>query len=89
MNRLRLLDSLPPEVAIDRFIHLLAHHPDFGMTNGDMEIFTNYIDFYISFAVTKDNAYILYYQLHHIKMSLDTYSGDETQVTNRFCRQFY
>jgi sister-chromatid-cohesion protein PDS5 len=82
MNRLYLLDSIAPDIAIDRFIHLLAHHPDFGMTESDMELFTNYIEFYISLVVTKDNAYILYYQLQRIKMSVDIYAADDTEVMN-------
>lgn len=89
MNHLCPLESLAPEIAIDRFIHLLAHHPDFGMTDGDMELFTNYVDFYISLVVTKDNAHILYYQLQHIKMSVDIFAADDTEVMNCVCKLLY
>ncbi|CAO3586690.1 unnamed protein product [Absidia cylindrospora] len=77
--------DFPFEFSIDRLIHLLAHHPDFGSTDDELYIFSQYIEFFISCYATQENITLLYYYVQRIKLSRDALSEDDTQNSHILC----
>ncbi|KAI8343353.1 armadillo-type protein [Chlamydoabsidia padenii] len=73
------------EFSIDRLIHLLAHHPDFGSSDEELETFAQYIDFYISCITTHENITPLYYYVQRIKLSVDALEESYTKNSQILC----
>ncbi|KAI8336363.1 armadillo-type protein [Chlamydoabsidia padenii] len=71
-------DILGPLFGIDRFIHLLAHHPDFETSDDELWLFSRYFEFYLDCVATSKNTKMLYYHLQRIKISLDCYDEEKT-----------
>jgi len=59
-----------------RFLHLLSHHPDFGLEIRDLELLTTYIEFFIQCIVNSDNVSWFYYLSNRIKSVRDLHSND-------------
>ncbi|KAI8996056.1 armadillo-type protein [Gaertneriomyces semiglobifer] len=57
-----------------RFLHLLAHHPDFTTDKDDLQMFTAYIDFYLDAVGTSENASMLYYVSSKLKTFADLHA---------------
>ena len=62
------------EVAIERFIHLLAHHPDYSQE--DLELFEKYFEFVFTTIATKDNINCMILACEQMKMVEDTMTYD-------------
>ncbi|KAG1562450.1 hypothetical protein G6F49_000907 [Rhizopus delemar] len=80
-KRLSLLDvkqdeSTVLDSSLVRLIHLLAHHPDFTVSVEDLEIFAQYIKFFISCVANADNVSFLYHIVQKIKLSKDMVSDE-------------
>ncbi|KAI8878089.1 hypothetical protein K501DRAFT_229043, partial [Backusella circina FSU 941] len=58
-------------VVLTHFIHLLAHHPDFSIASEDLDIFAQYIKFFLASVATSTNISILYHAAQRIKLSSD------------------
>lgn len=60
------------EVPFVRFLHLLAHHPDFTRENArDLKAFTQYLDFYLDPILNSKNVSLLYYLCSRMKSVRD------------------
>ena len=61
------------EVAFARFLHLLAHHPDFNRTSAeDVEQFCQYIDYYLDATSSSQNISLFYYLAGKLKSVRDS-----------------
>lgn len=85
-KRLSLLDvkqdeSTVLDSSLVRLIHLLAHHPDFTVSVEDLEIFAQYIKFFISCVANADNVSFLYHIVQKIKLSKDMVSDELSHVS--------
>lgn len=60
------------EVPFVRFLHLLAHHPDFTRENAkELKAFTQYLDFYLDPILNSKNVGLLYHLCSRIKSVRD------------------
>ncbi|KAI8992505.1 armadillo-type protein [Pilobolus umbonatus] len=69
-------DRIAIDTSIVRLIHILAHHPDFSITQEDLIIFAQYIRFFLSCVATSENASFLYHVIQKIKLSKDVVSEE-------------
>ncbi|CCM05112.1 uncharacterized protein FIBRA_07319 [Fibroporia radiculosa] len=56
------------ETAFIRFLHLLAHHPDFAVTEDNLPDIAKYIDFYLDLVLSMENISLLF----HLSMKAKT-----------------
>lgn len=71
-----------------RFIHLLAHHPDFSREPEEIQQFTRYIDFFLDCLATPESVSFLYYLASRLKGVRDSESQGHSEVRdglNRIC----
>ncbi len=54
-----------------RLLSLLAHHPDFDTTVGNLEDFARYILFYLRSVATEENLSLVYYVAQRVKQAKD------------------
>ena len=67
------------ESMLPRFIHLLAHHPDFNSPDRgeeDLLIFALYFEFYFDCVVTADSLPLVYHYAQRIKQVEDSTGND-------------
>ncbi|KAI0075977.1 ARM repeat-containing protein [Panus rudis PR-1116 ss-1] len=62
------------EMNIIRFLHLLAHHPDFNMTQEGLVDISKYVDFFLDHVATADNISLLYHLAVRLKTVRDAES---------------
>ncbi|KNC98061.1 uncharacterized protein SPPG_09381 [Spizellomyces punctatus DAOM BR117] len=62
------------EHTIVRFLHVLAHHPDFNIEVEDLQMFAVYIEFFLDSVATSDNASFLYYMTAKVKTVRDIHA---------------
>jgi sister-chromatid-cohesion protein PDS5 len=62
------------ELIFIRFLHLLAHHPDFSTAHEDLVDITKYVQFYLDLMASQDNVSLL----HHLAMKAKTVRDGET-----------
>ncbi|EIN08867.1 hypothetical protein PUNSTDRAFT_67344 [Punctularia strigosozonata HHB-11173 SS5] len=62
------------ELLFLRFLHLLAHHPDFGTDHEQLLEMAKYLDFYIELVATEENISLL----HHLAMRCKTVRDAES-----------
>ncbi|KZV76642.1 hypothetical protein PENSPDRAFT_598127 [Peniophora sp. CONT] len=55
------------ELPFARLLHLLAHHPDFGLTEESLPDIAKYIDIYIEAVSDRDNISLLYHIAGRLK----------------------
>ncbi|KAJ3292603.1 hypothetical protein HK104_005175 [Borealophlyctis nickersoniae] len=59
------------ESTLVRFLHLLAHHPDFSTDIMDLHMFSAYIEFFLDIVATPENVSFLYYSTAQLKTVKD------------------
>jgi sister chromatid cohesion protein PDS5 len=64
------------EKSLPRFLHLLAHHPDFGTEVDDLKGFAPYIEFFLDAIAMTDNVSFLYSMAVQLKGYEDVKGGD-------------
>ncbi|KAJ3136348.1 hypothetical protein HK100_001853 [Physocladia obscura] len=70
------LESIFPE-----FLHMVAHHPDFGMDDDeDVTLSAKYIQFYIEIVVSPENASFLYHSAAQLKTLVDLHSPTSDNI---------
>ncbi|KAJ3163478.1 hypothetical protein HDU86_000057 [Geranomyces michiganensis] len=57
-----------------RFLHLLAHHTDFGVDIEDLGVFAVYVEFFLDAVATAENASFLYYMAAKLKTYRDLHA---------------
>ncbi|KAI8816533.1 armadillo-type protein [Fimicolochytrium jonesii] len=62
------------EHTLVKFLHLLAHHPDFGTEVDDLMMFAVYVEFFLECVANADNASFLYYVASKLKTVRDLWS---------------
>ncbi|KAI0064905.1 cohesin-associated protein Pds5 [Artomyces pyxidatus] len=62
------------EIIFVRFLHLLAHHPDFSLAQESLVDMAKYIDFYLELISSADNISLLYHISGKIKTVRDSES---------------
>ncbi|KAI8379771.1 armadillo-type protein [Radiomyces spectabilis] len=67
------------ETSFVRLLHMLAHHPDFGVSTEELLEFLPYIEFYLSCVANADNVSFLYHVAQKIKSSTDMVSNELSQ----------
>lgn len=68
------------ETSFMQLIHILAHHPDFSISNNDLVLFMQYLKFFISCVASPDNVAYLYHVTQKIKLSKDVRSIEQSEV---------
>ncbi|KAG5519117.1 hypothetical protein PMAC_002205 [Pneumocystis sp. 'macacae'] len=66
------------EYSIVRFIHFLAHHPDFSTDADDLIDFSKYIKFYLELLATSDSLSLLFHLVQRIKQFYDLISPENS-----------
>ncbi|KAG0146246.1 hypothetical protein CROQUDRAFT_107255 [Cronartium quercuum f. sp. fusiforme G11] len=66
-----------------RLLHVLIHHPDFGLSIKDLRTATRYIEFYVDCVADSENLSLLYYLAGQLKTVRDaeTRNDDEYLYT--------
>ncbi|TFY68468.1 hypothetical protein EVG20_g3547 [Dentipellis fragilis] len=64
------------EMIFVRFLHLLAHHPDFALTQDSLPDMAKYIEFYLELIANSENISLLY----HLAGKMKTVRDSESQV---------
>ncbi|KAF9559464.1 hypothetical protein CPC08DRAFT_763333 [Agrocybe pediades] len=72
--RLEYLESI-----FIRLLHLLAHHPDFGVSQEELMDMATYVQFYIDLVATADNVSLLYHLAQKGKTVRDPESHSRSQ----------
>ncbi|TPX56174.1 hypothetical protein PhCBS80983_g04722 [Powellomyces hirtus] len=69
-------DSHAPmlEHTLARFLHLLAHHPDFSLDAEVLVVFAVYIGFFLDVVATAENASFLYHMAAKLKTMRDLHA---------------
>ena len=78
--------ALLPEYALTYLVHLLAHHPDFGLTTEDLRDTERYLDFYLSHCAKSEGFSFLKALMETVKQHLDRQSPEESHV-GALCRR--
>ncbi|KAI7878695.1 ARM repeat-containing protein [Lichtheimia hyalospora FSU 10163] len=73
------------EASFMQLIHILAHHPDFSVSNNDLALFMRYLQFFISCIATPDNVASLYHVTQKIKLAKDVRSNDQSEYSYYLC----
>ena len=71
------------EASFMQLIHILAHHPDFSVSNNDLALFMRYLQFFISCIAAPDNVASLYHVTQKIKLAKDVRSNDQSEVNTK------
>ncbi|KAI0689173.1 armadillo-type protein [Cytidiella melzeri] len=81
-----VLRSMPKQMRLDTFemifirlLHLLAHHPDFAITEDALPDIAKYIDFYLDLVCTPENIALLYHLAMKTKTIRDAESHAHTE----------
>ncbi|KAA1473006.1 cohesin-associated protein Pds5 [Dentipellis sp. KUC8613] len=64
------------EMIFVRFLHLLAHHPDFALTQDSLPDMAKYIEFYLELIANSENISLLY----HLAGKMKTVRDSESQM---------
>jgi len=62
------------EMIFIQFLHLLAHHPDFSLTQESVPDMAKYIDFYLGTVASSENVSLLYHLAGKAKTVRDSES---------------
>ncbi|KAG4304091.1 hypothetical protein PORY_002455 [Pneumocystis oryctolagi] len=74
----RIRETFVIEYSIVRFIHFLAHHPDFSTDVDDLIDFAKYINFYLELVATSDSLSLLFHLVQRIKQVYDLISPENS-----------
>jgi sister chromatid cohesion protein PDS5 len=70
------------EMIFIRYLHLLAHHPDYALTPEVLPDLAKYIDFYLDQIASVDTVSLLYYLAGRLKSVRDARSHAHSEVRN-------
>lgn len=68
------------EINFIRLLHVLAHHPDFGLTEEALPDIANYIEFYLDLVVSAENISLLFHLAMKAKTVRDAQSHTYSEV---------
>ncbi|KAJ3207768.1 hypothetical protein HDU82_003319 [Entophlyctis luteolus] len=62
------------------FLHMVAHHPDFGTDDEDVTLSAKYIQFYIDIVASPENISFLFHSAAQLKMLVDMHSQTSDNI---------
>ncbi|KZT00644.1 uncharacterized protein LAESUDRAFT_687811 [Laetiporus sulphureus 93-53] len=68
------------ELSFIRFLHLLAHHPDFAVDEANLPDIAKYIEFYLELVASPENVSLLYHVAMKAKTVRDAQSHTYSEV---------
>ncbi|KAI8615015.1 armadillo-type protein [Chytriomyces sp. MP71] len=67
-------DGVNLEPGLVGVIHMVAHHPDFGTENEDINLSAKYIQFFLDIVATSENAAFLFHSVAQLKTVVDVHA---------------
>jgi sister-chromatid-cohesion protein PDS5 len=67
------------ESVFPRLIHLLAHHPDYSTSPGELQDHGRYLLYYITTVASEDNLALIYKYAERVKQARDALSGSDSE----------